>query len=147
MNIIQIRCTDELWGKTIDYARTCSWEGVGEHLAEIMEKNIFSDWETVFVVVAEDDILGFSTFMKEDFYPDNRYSPWISTIFVDEKYRGNRLSGKMIEKVIEYAKETGFEKVYIPSDMKNFYEKYGFVEIDSLENYAGDIDAIFMREI
>ncbi|GEM_PF-1089334 len=38
-------------------------------------------------------------------------------------------------------------KVYIPSEMKGFYEKYGFQPIDKLINYGGDIDTIFMKEI
>lgn len=53
----------------------------------------------------------------------------------------------MISKVIEYAKEQGFSKVYIPSDMTGFYEKYGFVKIDELVNYGGDMDNIFVKEI
>ena len=147
LNITRIECIDKLWEKTIDYAKKCSWDGVGEHLAAIMEKNIFSDWEAVFVVENDNNIIGFCTFMKEDYYPENRYFPWISTIFVDEQYRGNRISEKMIDKVVEYAKEKEFSKVYIPSEIKGLYEKYGFVEIDSLVNYAGDIDNIFMKEI
>lgn len=35
----------------------------------------------------------------------------------------------------------------IPSDLKNFYEKCGFTPIDTLKNYAGDYDTIYMRQI
>ncbi len=85
--------------------------------------------------------------MKTDYYPENRYSPWISTLFVDETKRGNRVSRKIIEAVIEHAKSKQFSKVYIPSDMTGFYEQYGFEKIDELKNYGGDIDNIFMKEI
>lgn len=44
-------------------------------------------------------------------------------------------------------KEHKFSKVYIPSDMTDFYEKCGFIPVDSLKNYGGDVDTIFMREI
>jgi len=107
----------------------------------------FSDWETIFIATENNAIFGFCTFLKEDYYPENRYSPWISSVFVDEKARGNRLSGKMIEAASAYAKQQGFTKVYIPSDMNGFYEKFGFAPIDTLENYAGDYDTIFMKEI
>ena len=99
------------------------------------------------IAIENDNVIGFCTFLKEDYYPENRYSPWISTVFVDEKYRGNRLSEKMIDKVIAYAKSKRFSKVYIPSDMQGFYEKFGFVPIDTLVNYSGDFDTVFMREI
>jgi GNAT superfamily N-acetyltransferase len=147
VRVIRLCKDDEYWKLTIDYARSCSWEGVGEHLAKHMEVNGFSDWESVFAAIENNQVLGFCTFSKEDYYPENRYSPWISSIFVDEKARGNKLSGKMIEAAIIYAKEQGFSKVYIPSGMRGFYEKYGFAPIDSLENYGGDFDTIFMKEI
>lgn len=146
MKISRIEKRSERWNELINYAQSCSWVA-GRHLASMMEQNAFTEWESVFAVVSKDKIIGFCTFLKTDYYPENRYSPWISSIFVDESYRGNRISEKMIEAVIEYAKEQGFSKVYIPSDMIGFYEKYGFVKIDELQNYSGDIDNVFAKEI
>ena len=85
--------------------------------------------------------------METDYYSENRYSPWISSIFVDEKFRGNKISFRLIENTIEYAKMQSFKKVYIPSDMIGFYEKCGFIKIDELVNYGGDTDNIFVKEI
>lgn len=53
----------------------------------------------------------------------------------------------MWNELIEYAKEKEFSKVYIPSDMIGFYEKYGFQKFDELQNYDGDMDNIFVKEI
>ena len=146
MNISRIEPDSEIWCKLINYSKNCSWIA-GKHLADMMENNSFTEWESVFATISEDKIIGFCTFLKTDYYPENRYSPWISSIFVDEAYRGCRISGKMIETVIAYAKEHGFSKVFIPSDMIGFYEKYGFEKIDELRNYGGEIDNIFVREI
>lgn len=93
------------------------------------------------------NIIGFCTFLETDYYPENRYFPWISSIFVDEEYRGNRISEKLIQSAINHARKFGFDKVYIPSNIIGLYEKYGFCKIDELENYDGDIDNIFMKEI
>lgn len=130
----------------LNYSKNCSWI-VGKHLASLMEENAFTEWESVFAAVLEDKIVGFCTFRKYDYYPENRYSLWISSIFVNKAYRGCRISEKMIETVIAYAKEQGFSKVCIPSDMIGLYEKYGFEKIDELQNYDGDIDNIFAKEI
>ena len=138
--------TDALWNRLADYAQSCSWIA-GPHLAGMLRENRFSDWEAVFAALDGERIAGFCTFLKTDYYPENRYWPWISSIFVDEQYRGRRISGLMIEKAIEYAKEQGFDKVYIPSDMTGFYEKYGFELIDRLVNYGGDEDNVFMKRI
>ena len=146
MNISRIEPDSEIWDKLINYSKSCSWVA-GKHLADMMENNSFTEWESVFAAISENKIVGFCTFLETDYYPENRYSPWISSIFVDEAYRGCHISGKMIETVIAYAKEQGFSKVFIPSDMIGFYEKYGFEKIDELQNYGGEIDNIFVREI
>lgn len=146
MYISKIEKNSEIWNELINYAKNCSWI-VGKHLAGLMAENSFTEWEGVFAAVSEEKIVGFCTFMKTDYYPENRYSPWISCIFVDEAYRGCRISEKMIETVIAYAKEQGFSNVYIPSDISGLYEKYGFEKIDTLQNYGGDFDNIFAKEI
>lgn len=146
MEIIRVKYGTDLYKKLIDYAENCSWIA-GKHLAQILRENNFLEWEAVFAAVSEDEIIGFCTFLETDYYPENRYSPWISSIFVDEKFRGNRISFAMIEKAAEHAKLWNFNKVYIPSDMTGFYEKCGFEKIDKLENYGGDIDNIFVRKI
>ena len=146
MEIVKIDYGTELYEKLIDYAENCSWI-VGKHLSQILRENNFLEWEAVFATVSEDEIIGFCTFLETDYYPENKYSPWISSIFVDENFRGNRISFSMIEKAIEHAKIWNFKKVYIPSDMVGFYEKYGFRKIDELLNYGGDTDNIFVKEI
>ncbi len=146
MEIVRITYGTELWKRAIKYAKKCSWV-VGKHIAKLLRDNAFTDWEAFFVALDGDNIIGFCSFLKEDYYPENRYSPWISSIFVDEKARGNRVSHKLIEAAEDYAKKCGFQKVFIPSDMVGFYEKCGYTPIDKLVNYGGDTDTIFMKEL
>lgn len=87
------------FNELINYARTCSWVA-GDHLADLLENDAFIDWESAFAAIVDQRIVGFCTFMKTDYYPDNKYFPWISTIFVDEEYRGKRISQLMIHTVI-----------------------------------------------
>ena len=135
-----------LWNELADYAEHCSWL-VGPHVAGMLRENRFTDWEAPFAAVLNGEIIGYCTFLRTDYYPDNRYWPWISSIFVGESYRGQGVCGLLIETAIRYAREQGFTRVYIPSDMTGFYERYGFRKIDELINYGGDTDNIFARDI
>lgn len=146
MEVIRLKYKDKYWEKAIAYAKLSSWPA-GKHLSTMMSENNFTDWEAVFFAIENNNLCGYCTFLKEDYYPENKYSPWISCIFVDEITRGKRVSHKLIESAVCYAKTLGFSKVYIPSDMLGFYEKCGFQPINTLKNYAGDIDTVFMREI
>lgn len=146
VEIVRIQHNDKYWNSAIDFAENCSWIA-GKHMAGMLKENRFTDWESFFIAVKNNHIIGYCSFLKEDYYPENRYSPWISGVFVTENERGKRVSHKMIEAAVNYAKENEFSKVYIPSDMKGFYEKCGFAKIDKLKNYGGDEDDIFMLEI
>ncbi|MCM1498334.1 MAG: GNAT family N-acetyltransferase [Clostridium sp.] len=49
---------------------------------------------------------GFSTFSERDELPEQYgFTPFIGFVFVGEKYRGRRLSERMIQSIISYAKE------------------------------------------
>ena len=146
MVVLRLTCGDAFWQKTIAYADGCMWAG-GKRLAYLMENNRFTDWESVFIATEAEVVVGFCTLLKEDYFPENRYTPWISTIFVDKEMRGGRISQKLIEAASARAKEVGFTKVYIPSDLVGLYEKYGFTVIDSLLNYEGTPDTVFVKEI
>jgi ribosomal protein S18 acetylase RimI-like enzyme len=146
MEIKAIFPNDELWNKTINYGKNCSWKA-GPFFAKQMEENKFTEWERVFVAIDDNNIAGYCTFVKNDCIPDVNYTPYISCIFVGEQYRGKRLSEKMILTVIEYAKKNKFSEVYIVSNHVNLYEKYGFIKIDEKKDYWNNDEKIYKRII
>lgn len=64
-------------------------------------------------------------------------------MFVEEAYRGNRISQKLINKALNYAKEKGFSSVYICSDENGLYEKYSFKKICKAKDHWGNEEQIF----
>lgn len=144
--VVRLKYGESIWEQTAVFAENCSWIA-GGHFAGMLRENRFSDWEAAFAAVEDGRIIGYCTFLKTDYYPDNRWWPWISSIFVDEKARGRRVSHRMIEAAEQYARSQGFSKVYIPSDMIGFYEKCGYAPLGKLVNYGGDTDVIFAKEI
>lgn len=120
---------EDKWIDVANYADNCSW-AAGKNLARQMRSNSFSDWERVFVALVDNQIAGYCTLAKTDCIPNVPYTPYIGYMFVGEQYRGNRLSKKLIDFTLAYAKEVGFDKIYLVSDHVNLYEKYGFIKID-----------------
>ena len=146
MQVRRLAPGQPLWQALAEYAAACPWEA-GPHLARMMQEGAFAAREAVFAALAGGSVVGFCTLMEKDYYPENRYSPWISTVFVDEAFRGRGVCGLLVEGAAEYAREQGFRRVYIPSEHTGLYERYGFAKIDELENYGGDVDSIFARDI
>jgi len=106
----------ELVNKLLDFVGNFSWEEVKEHTLWMINNWIFTDWETIFVAMIDEKIVGMASIMKTDYYPLPEIYPWISSVFVTEEYRGHRVSGKMIDFANDYAKENGFVRTYIPSE-------------------------------
>lgn len=147
MKILRLDGNSEYSEKTAALAEKCSWIA-GKHLARLIRESLFTDWECPFTALDDSgNVIGYCTVQKADYYPENRYSPWISCIFVDEGSRGKRVSHKLIKTSEDYLRTFGFKNAYIPSDMLGFYEKCGYTLIDTLVNYGGDTDNIFMKEL
>lgn len=88
---------EELWDRVIKYAETCSW-AAGRVLAGKMRENDFEANERVIAALHDGDIAAFCTFSnKDELPPEYDFSQFVGFVFVDEKYRGCRLSGKLID--------------------------------------------------
>ncbi len=146
MHFFTITSSDVMWEKVIQFAQNCSWRA-GKSLSQNMSDNIFTDWERVIVALHENDIAGYCTVAKNDCIPNVPYTPYIGYLFVDEKYRGHRLSQKLISYATSYLKTLGFNQVFLVSDHENFYEKYGFKVIDKKLASWGEIEKIYVCEI
>lgn len=146
MNFLSITSSDEIWKEVSQFAQNCSWRA-GKVLSQSMSDNIFSDWERVIVALHETDIAGYCTAAKRDCIADVSYTPYIGYLFVDEKYRGQRLSQKLISYAMSYLRTIGFHQVFLVSDHENLYEKYGFHVIDKKIAPWGEIEKIYMRDL
>jgi len=146
MQVKSISKDDKLRSALIQYCENCPWSA-WPILAKKMKENNFLHWERVFVAIENEQIIGFCTFTKEDCFPDCEYFPFVWFVFVDEKYRWNRISEKMINTVEDYAKTLNFGKLYISSDHKWLYEKYWFEKCDEKVDEQGRVESIFVRKI
>ena len=146
MEIRQVFYKDEYWHKLIDFVKKSSWRE-SPIIAKNWEENNFLDWERIFVAIENDNIVGHCSLNERDAVPNVEYTPYVQAVFVNEQYRGNRISEKLILCAMSYAKTLGFEKVYIVSAHKNLYEKYGFVKIDEQNDYRGELQNIYVQKL
>jgi len=101
------------------------------------------------LLALDDDssMMGYCTIAKTDCLPNVPFTPFIGFMFVDEAYRGNRLSEKLIARAKEYAKSLGFEKIYLCSGEIGLYEKYGFVKIGDYPDAWGNMEQLFFCDL
>ena len=150
IDLIEIQKVDKntyLADDLLNFVENFSWLAVKEHTVKVIQNWEFADWETPFIAMVNGQIVGMVTIMKSDYYPLPEVFPWISTLFVSETFRGNRISGKLIDFANEYAKDIGFNRTYIPTGHIGLYEKYGYCYIKDIVNYGGDTDRLYTKEL
>ena len=134
------------WADVKTYAESCSWRA-GKQLAQEMDQSAFTNWERVIVALSGERIAGFCTVAKTDCIPNLPYTPYIGYVFVDEAFRGQRLSAQMIDLAAAYLKTCSFDRVHLVSDHVNLYEKYGFTALDRKRAAWGSEETIYMRKL
>ena len=60
--------------------------------------------------------------------------PWYATMFVKEEFRGNGYSKILNDAILDEARKRGFSKLYLKSDLVNYYEKFGAKYVENLSN-------------
>ena len=55
-------------------------------------------------------------------------------MYIKEEFRGKGYSKILNNTILEEAKNRGFKKLYLKTDLINYYEKFGAVFLDTLNN-------------
>lgn len=79
-------------------------------------------------------LLGFISLLKTDGNEKTELTPWYGTMYVKKEYRGKGYSKILNNAILLEAKKMGYDKVYLKTDLINYYEKFGAKYIEKLEN-------------
>ena len=131
----------------LQFVENCSWTEVRDHIVGLIRNWEFTDWEKMFAAVKDGKIIGMTSLLKTDYYPLPEIFPWVSCVFVEKEFRGDRISGKLIDAANRYAKEQGFTKTYIPTEYTGLYERYGYTYVKDIVNYGGGTDRLYVKEL
>ena len=145
--IVKVDKGTPLAAEFLHFVENCSWTEVRDHIAGLVRNWEFTDWETMFAAVKDGKIVGMASLLKTDYYPLPDIYPWVSCVFVEKEFRGDRISGKLIDAANRYAKEQGFTKTYIPTEYTGLYEQYGYTYVKDIVNYGGGTDRLYVKEL
>jgi chloramphenicol 3-O-phosphotransferase/N-acetylglutamate synthase-like GNAT family acetyltransferase len=130
IQIVSLHEKPELADEVIAYANQ-NWPPISKYFTQVVQQVLtrHGSLPKCFILLRNEQIIGFYSLLEQDFVERKDLSPWIATIFVDEKERGQRLCKEMLLHGRAIAGDLGFDKVYLSSNHIQFYEKYGFKEI------------------
>jgi len=86
------------------------------------------------ILLDEDKLVGFISIFETDGDEYQDLTPWYATMYVKKEYRGLGYSKILNDAILKEAKRRGFKKIYLKSELKNYYEKFGAKYMDDLQN-------------
>ena len=79
-------------------------------------------------------MIGFISLFKYDGDERRDLSPWYATMYVKKEYRGKGYSIVLNDAILKEASKLGYTKVYLKTDLVNYYEKFGAKYLEDLNN-------------
>ena len=79
-------------------------------------------------------LVGFISIFPEDCEEEKELTPWYATMYVKKEYRNHGYSRILNDAILKEAKYRGFLTLYLKTDLKNYYEKFGAVFIKKLKS-------------
>lgn len=89
---------------------------------------------SVLGLINNNELIGFISLFKYDGDERTDLTPWYATMYVKDEYRGKGYSKLLNDAILNEAKNLGYDKVYLKSDLINYYEKFGAKYIEKLNN-------------
>ena len=86
------------------------------------------------ILLQDNTLVGFISIFPHDCDERPDLSPWYATMYVKEKFRGNGYSKLLNDAILKDAKSRGFTKIYLKTDLINYYEKFGANYIETLKS-------------
>lgn len=82
--------------------------------------------------------------IDNDFHERKDLSPNLCALFVDEAYRKRNIAKQLLDFAQEEMKSLGFEKLYLVTDLDDFYEKCGWAFLTTVTEDEGGLIKMYV---
>ena len=123
-------CHNE-WGTPLNKEET------ERYVEEKIKKIISLEEDKIILVlglIENEKLIGFISLFKTDGEERKDLTPWYATMYVKKEYRKKGYSKILNDALLKETKKLGYKKVYLKSNLKNYYEKLGAKYIETLHN-------------
>ena len=98
-------------------------------------KNSFEKKDYCKLILLDDNkLVGFISIFPTDGEERKDLSPWYATMYVKKEFRGKGYSKILNNAILEEAKNRKIKRLYLKTELNNYYEKFGAKFIEVLSN-------------
>lgn len=150
MQVISIKQQSEYAERTIRYFQK-QW--ASEESMQLYEDCITrsitspSSLPQWYLLMDNDTIIGCAGLIVNDFISWGDVWPWLCALYVEETYRGQRLSQLLINTIQSDAATLGFTNLYLCTDHQGLYEKFGFEYLGTGYHPWGESSRVYGKSL
>lgn len=131
MKIVNVKGNSEYLS---EYIELCSYEWGSkksklemQQYVEKRKKRILSDDKVISILglVDSNNLIGFISLFKYDGENRKDLTQWYATMYVKKEYRNMGYSKLLNDAILKEAIKLGYKKVYLKTELDNYYEKFG----------------------
>lgn len=97
-----------------------------------------------YVMLDDSRIVGTYALLRNDLISRQDLYPWFACLFVEPDYRGNKIGFQLLEHAKKQANVKGFKKLYLATDIVDYYEKYGWIYMEDGFGITGEPIKIYI---
>lgn len=86
------------------------------------------------ILLNDDELIGFISLFPNDSDERCDLGPWYATMYVKKEYRNKGYSKILNREILSEAKKRGYKRIYLKTDLNNYYEKFGAKYMGKLSN-------------
>ena len=86
------------------------------------------------ILLSDSTLIGFISIFEHDCEERMDLSPWYATMYVKKEFRGKGCSKILNNSILKEAKNRGFKRLYLKTELNNYYEKFGAKHWDNLND-------------
>ena len=101
---------------------------------ERIKSNLDNPYYCKLILLDDDVLIGFISIFEYDGDERLDLKPWYATMYVKKEFRGNGYSKILNDAILDEARNRGFDRLYLKSDLVNYYEKFGAKYMEDLSN-------------
>lgn len=124
--------TQKEWGKPT-YSKNEFNAKVSRKICKIT-KNLDNPLFCKLILLSDSSLVGFISIFEHDCNERMDLFPWYATMYVKKEFRGKGYSKILNDSILKEAKNRGFKKIYLKTDLNNYYEKFGAKHLDNLND-------------
>ena len=132
LQIVSVKQSPVGTQEALDYIHRV-WNGNNQasNFFDMITKVSLGDEEmgNFYVLLQDNEVIGCCGLVTHDVVTSRNFYPWVTSLYIDEAYRGRNYGQLLLNHVGHQAQLMGYQKLYLTTGKTDYYRRNGWQEL------------------